>query len=311
MRGSIVRLLVAGLLTIGVVVGATAPAMAQTEGMRGDLLITEGPLRVGPQDQIGLLVVTSGDVTIAGRVNNVVVFSGDLTVTGSGSVTDNAYAVTGDVTVMSGGTIGADAYAGGEFDVAAGSVAGTATHLSVAQLTIGAQLIGLLWWIGFAIGLFVLGLLVAWLAPTGLRATREVARHEVGLSVSVGLALAIGLPILGVVAAITLIGLPVAVGLLLATLVVASVGYVVAAFVVGGAILQGASRPIPDLVLGLVVLGLLGWVPFVGGLVGGMAAAYGVGAITVTTWRARGKPSYLMSGTALEPPLPFLPPRAT
>lgn len=48
----------------------------------------------------------------------------------------------------------------------------------------------------------------------------------------------------------------------------------VTAFVVGGAVLLSVSRPIPDLIVGLVVLGLL-------------------------------------AGTALEPLLPFLPPRAT
>lgn len=311
MHGSRLRGLLAALLSLGFLVAASVPALAQTEGMRGDLLITEGPMRVGVQDHVGLLVVTTGDVTVAGTVDNVVVFGGDLTVTGSGIVTGTAYAVTGDLTVMAGGSIGADAYAGGELDVADGSVEGTATHLSAAQVTFGAQFIGLLWWLGLAIGLFVLGVLVAWLVPTGLRVVREIARHEAGLSVSVGLALAIGLPILGVVAAITLIGLPVAFGLLLATLVVASVGHVVTAFVLGGVILRSASRPIPDLIVGLVVIGLVGWVPFVGGVATGLAAAYGVGAITVATWRARGKPSNLLSGTALEPPLPYLPPRAT
>lgn len=286
------RSVLVGLVLALLVVGATATAAWAQESVArpGSLLVTEGPITVGAEDDLGVVVVTTGDAEIAGSVDSIIAFDGDVTVTGD--VDTFAWAVTGTLTVAEGATVGGDAIAGSTLDVAPGTVEGTARRMTPGDWAASAMVFGILWWIGGAIATFVLGLLLLWLAPRGMARTREVARTEVGASIGIGLALLVGVPVVAVLIAFTLVGLPLTLGLLVATAMAAFVGSIVSALLVGHLLLRGA-HPVVELLVGLVLIGLAGLLPFVGGIVTGLAAVYGVGALAVAVWRARTPPTVI------------------
>jgi hypothetical protein len=94
------------------------------------------------------------------------------------------------------------------------------------------------------------------------------------------------------VAIVTVIGAPLGLGLLLVVLpVLLVIGYLVAGIWIGDQVLDGTSpgivreRPYLAAVIGLVVLGVVSAIPFVGGIVGGLATLVGFGAIVLLMWR--------------------------
>src|SRR6266511_6440621 len=89
-------------------------------------------------------------------------------------------------------------------------------------------------------------------------------------------------PLATVVAAT--LGIPLAAGILAALLVLGAIGYVVAAMLLGGLIMGRVRQPVVELLAGVLVLQLAALVPVLG-LAGPLAAAYGLGAVAVATWR--------------------------
>lgn len=279
------------VLALALVATVATAAMAQESVARpGSLLITEGPVTVGAEDELGTVVVVSGDVAVAGSVDSVIAFEGDVTVTGD--VDALAWAVTGNLTVAEGATVGGDAMAGGTLDVAPGTVEGTARRMTGGDWATSAIVFGILWWVGAAIATFVLGLLLLWLVPRGMAAARQTGRARIGASFGIGLALLVGVPVVAGLIAFTLVGLPLTIGLLVATAIAAFVGGIVSALVVGNALLRDAN-PVVELLVGVVLVGLLGLLPVVGGLVTAAAAVFGVGALALAVWRARTTPTVI------------------
>lgn len=270
--------------------GATAALAQDSVAQPGSLLITEGPVSIGAEDDLGFVVVTTGDAEVAGTVDGIIVFNGDLTITGD--VDNLAWSVTGDLTLGEGATVGGDAIAAGTLDVENGTVEGATNQMTAADWATSFLVFGILWWIGAAIATFVLGLLLLWLAPRGMATASEVGRTEPWPSIGIGLALLVGVPLASILIAFTLVGLPLTIALLTATAIAAFVGSVVTALLVGRLLLRTAS-PVVQLLVGLVLIGAVGVIPFVGGLVTGLAAVYGVGALAIAVWRARTPPTII------------------
>ena len=140
------------------------------------------------------------------------------------------------------------------------------------------------WAMGLALGL-VLVLLVS--GPLGAMAAiggRPIA------PLLLGLLLFVGLPFAAILLAITFIGLPLAfaVGMLYLFLLYAA--RVIAAMVIGQAILGLAStniQRIGRIALGLGILVLAVEVPFIGGMVGLLVMFFGLGAFGLWVWRSR------------------------
>jgi len=89
----------------------------------------------------------------------------------------------------------------------------------------------------------------------------------------------------GVVACITIVGLPFGIGLLLALLPLLGIAYVTTAFVIGRKILKDSR--IPALLVGLLILRVLALIPIAGGLIGLLAMIFGLGVLVVTLLRSR------------------------
>ena len=129
-----------------------------------------------------------------------------------------------------------------------------------------------------------------------------------------GVFLWIVLPIIAVLAMLTLIGLPLGLGLLLMVLpAMWFFGYIVAGARLGTLILHrddaAQRRPLAATALGLVLLQLSLIIPVVGGLIVMLAGAWGAGTLTYMAYRAAGGKGF--SPEAPQPPLPSTPSLAT
>ena len=97
-----------------------------------------------------------------------------------------------------------------------------------------------------------------------------------------------GLPILAVIAIVTLVGIPLGVGLLLALTPIYAVGYVTGAWLLGRLLLKRptTSRYVAFLA-GWGILRVVALIPILGGLGWLVATVFGLGALIVAAWRAR------------------------
>ena len=145
------------------------------------------------------------------------------------------------------------------------------------------------WWLAMTVSTLVLGLLLLWLAPRAAEATAALMRDGGwGPALGVGFVLLIGLPLLALLALVTVVGIPFAIGLLLARAPLAAVGYVTGAWVLG----RRMVGPPPDrrflaFLAGWAVLRVAGLVPVLGALVFFVTALFGVGALAWALLRAR------------------------
>lgn len=140
------------------------------------------------------------------------------------------------------------------------------------------------WGMGLA-----LGLVLVLLASGPLGAMAAIGGRPIA-PLLLGLLLFVGLPFAAILLAITFIGLPLAfaVGMLYLFLLYAS--RVIAAMVIGQAILGLASsnvQRIGRIALGLGILVLAVEVPYIGGVVGLLVMFFGLGAFGLWVWRSR------------------------
>jgi hypothetical protein len=149
----------------------------------------------------------------------------------------------------------------------------------------------LLWWVAVTISLFVLGILLLALAPAAMGASQLVAWNEPGRVVGWGLLIAVGLPVVSILVMLTVVGIPLGLVALLALALVYATGYVVAALALGRTMVKEPRGRSLAFLAGLVVLRLVGLIPFVGGLVTFVASAFGVGALAIAGRRAARTPA--------------------
>ena len=140
----------------------------------------------------------------------------------------------------------------------------------------------------WAMGL-ALGLVLVLLASGPLGAMAAIGGRPIG-PLLLGLLLFVGLPFAAILLAITFIGLPLAVAVGMLYLFLLYAARVIAAMVIGQAILGLAStsvQRIGRIALGLGILVLAVEVPFIGGVVGLLVMFFGLGAFGLWVWRSR------------------------
>ena len=100
------------------------------------------------------------------------------------------------------------------------------------------------WWLAVSVSTLIVGALLVWLAPGALYAAARAVREHLGATVGWGVAIAIGAPLLAILALVTLVGIPFGIGLLLAAIPVLLVAYTTSAWVWGAACCAtGRRRP--------------------------------------------------------------------
>jgi hypothetical protein len=102
-----------------------------------------------------------------------------------------------------------------------------------------------------------------------------------------GLLLFFGLPILAIIALVTVVGIPLGLGLLAALLLIYALGYSAAAWILGRSIIREPTSWVVAFLGGWAILRVVALVPILGGLVWFAAVAIGLGALALAIWRAR------------------------
>lgn len=152
---------------------------------------------------------------------------------------------------------------------------------------------GLSWvWL---IGLFLVGLLIAFALPAFASSTSAAIAARPWVSLGLGLVLLVCVPAVVVVLLITIIGIPLALILMMLYFVALLAGYVIGALFLadrGLALLRrgaegGRGLRVLALAIVLVLLALLAFVPLLGGLVRAAVLLLGLGAIALALRPAR------------------------
>jgi len=276
-------LLIIGMFLLCWLLPAVSASAADDSEDDNDRIVLVGSVLVDRDETVHDLIVVDGDVTIRGEVTgDVIVVDGDVTI--RGSVAGDVVAVSGQATLGQRGRVAGDLVYGDEKPVQApGSrVSGDVEKFKIGDASIVA-VIG--FWIGFTISLLLLGVVLLLLAPRAGQAVARTGKEKPLLAALVGLVALFLLPVIAILACITVIGLPLGIVLLLLILPLYAVGYLSAGLVVGRLILKKAL--ILALVAGVVILQLLTLIPIVGGIVGFLATIFGLGVLLVTLFRAR------------------------
>jgi hypothetical protein len=262
------------------------PASAFAAGPKERIVIV-GDVLVDRGETTKDVVVADGDVTVRGTVDgDLVVADGDATIRGR---------VTGDIVTFAGrATLGRRArvegdvvYADKKPVVAPGAqVGGEVKKFKPENFAGGAIALQIAVWLAVTISTLVLGLILLALFPKAADAVARAAKARTGRAMLIGLLTFFLIPIVGFIALITVVGIPLGAGVLLAMLPIYGIAYTASAFVVGRLVSKTSGR-ILAFVIGLAILRALALVPFLGGLVWFLATILGLGALLVAGRGAR------------------------
>ena len=284
-------LLVAAL---GLVAAASAPAVLAADPTTPQnsrvLVSVGGDVTLPAGDHADAVVVVNGTGTILGDATSVVVVNGALNV--QGATVESIVAVRSPVTLGPGSVVTKDV---ATFDSVVTKTGDAAVQGEVRDVGAGLAGVGFvlgpllfLAWLGFALAAIASGLLLAALGARQVRAAEAIIRHEPVPTVLVGIG-GVFLPIVvGIPLFLTVVGAPLALGMWFGLWpLVALVGYLVAGIAIGDWILGRVTptvtreRPYLASVIGLIVLQLIGIVPFLSAI----ASLVGFGAVLILGWR--------------------------
>jgi hypothetical protein len=287
---------------------AAGPAWSQSNDGDDDLVVVNGPVHVPADDVVDELVLVHGTVLMDGTVRgDLVAFDADVTITGT---------VEGDVTVFRGHVrLTSTARIGGDLSARDPEIAEGATVVGERK---GAPLIEIsrgfrrvarfAIWVAVSVSMLLLGIILLALAPRAFEAIDAAARTAVGSAIGWGLAVLVGLPIAAVLALVTLVGIPLGIGVLLALAPLFSAGYVVSTWLLGRLLVRPPGRRFLALLAGWAILRALALIPVLGGLLWFAATVFGLGSIVVAMWRARTGPTFDRRSAVEAGPPPPAPP---
>jgi hypothetical protein len=272
----------------------TAPAAvsaAAAGGKAGDdaVVVVSGDVSVERGETVDGVFIASGDARIAGRVDgDVIVLSGDVLV--SGSVDGDIFTADGTARLLPSAEVSGDVQYGDERPRVAldARVHGDVTKQGWPDIGgLVPWIGGFLVWLAVSVSLLVLGALLMLVAPRAADALEARSREKLGPTIAIGIAILIVLPLAALLAAVTLVGLPLAFGIGLALLPLGAVAYLASAYALGRRVLQPPRDRMLSLLAGLAILRLAAFVPFLGLLVGLAALVFGLGLIGAAIGAAR------------------------
>src|SRR5215207_4790318 len=228
------------------------PGVAPADDRADDtIVVITGGAIVAEGETVDGVVVVDGPVRIDGTVDgDVFVVSGETEISGE---------VTGDVNVLlepavidSGARIGGDLRYGDEApEIASGAeVDGEISDENWSDLRPVGFIGWLAFWLAVTLSSLVLGLLLLLIAPRAADAAYRQTREGTWQSAVAGIAIFILLPILAVFALVTLVGLPLGIGLLLALLPLGAIAYVTTLWVLRRALVKPPSGRVLDFIAG-------------------------------------------------------------
>ena len=253
-----------------------------------DQVVLSGTVTVPRGQSVGEVVVFHGRAVIAGVVvGDVVVLDGPVVV--SGQVSGTVVAMNGPIRLAATASVGGDVLGAGDVRLEPGALVGGEVRDDVRFTPRGtlAALGALLGAVAIAVSALLLLLLLLALAPRALDRVASAARTAPFAAFGWGVVVAVALPSLAVVAAASILGLPLGLSLLLAFGLIALIGYALATFAVGRLIVREPRGRAGALFAGWGAAAAIGLVPFLNVVAWGLGSVFGLGAAVVAVWRAR------------------------
>ena len=289
------RILVPLLFALFLLVPGMAAAQTVDTADEGFLFRANGDVTVAQDEALGGVIVANGNAVIHGSVTETLwVISGDATV--DGSVDGDILVVDGALRLESTARVENVTLIRGTLDRADGAaITGDLNEQdNLASIGWAGAMFSIAMWLGVTVMLVLAALVFAWAGGRQLTATGELLRERLLPSIATGIVLFVGLPVLAVLAFITIIGIPLGATILLVAMPALWVlGYLVAGTWLGRKATDALGRParierpLLAAAVGVIVLQLVGLVPALGPFVTVLAGMVGAGALV---YRIVGRP---------------------
>ncbi len=296
------RVIVAVLVSFLAPLFFASSTLAQEEQHQEDIVTHEGmamrvqgDITIGPEETTGVVIVIQGNTVIRGTVDVLVQIEGNATIAEGGTVGE-VVAVNSTITAESGSAVTANVnLIDSRLDLAEGiTVGGEVTRGASYDIGKGFFIFGLVANIGFGLAILLGGVIIAAVAPVTVRRTATAISSDLGSTLIAALIFWLGLPVLAVVAMITIIGIPVGLGFFVFILpAFGFTGYLIVGIWLGELILRRTSQNSPEherpylaALVGLGILIVVGWIPALGVLITLIATLLGGGAIALAVWRS-------------------------
>jgi hypothetical protein len=293
-RGAAVLLLstlLAALSVLAAVPAFAAPGGVQPRDPDETQVVLSGRVIVAENETVGDVVILNGDARINGSVDGTVfALNGDVLV--NGSVSDDVIAMNGRVVAGGGARIGGDVASRDDARISPGAtvegdVESVSRRFAFGQVGLVAAIVI---WVAVIVSTLVFGLLLLLIAPRAADAFADAGRTAVGASIGLGIAAAIGLPIVGLLLLASVLGLPLGVVVLLTLGFLYMLGYVASAYFLGRVILRPPTNRFLAYLVGWGILSVAAAIPVLNAIVLVAATVYGLGMIVVAVFRARRGP---------------------
>ena len=287
------------LVLVTLVAMVPGVALAADKDLEGFVLHVRRDAVVAEGTSVRTVVVVDADVRVAGEVENLVVIRGTAVV--SGRVTGNITVIRGDLELEGRAVVHDVSLLRSDLVRATGAtVEGRIRETSGTWWLGWSLLFGLLFIFGLGLALLLAGLVFAAVGAPTLGRAVDAMSNKTGQTILAGLCTMIGLPILAIVALVTIVGIPIGLGILVLVLpALAFLGYIVAGTWLGSLIFRrragATAKPIREALVGLALLLLVVLIPGLGWLAFTLLGTWGSGALVYLAWRN-------LRGTAGPPP---------
>ena len=289
-------LIIFSLILVALIPSSALAQGADDSAYEDDVLIRiNGPLDLTAGETAGTVVVISDDAVIDGRVTEALVVVDGKAILG-GAVEGDVVVASGEISLLESARIEGDLNLyDSDMTRAPGSVIEGTTHERSAFTwsTWDSLALSAFFWAAMTIFSIVVALLFAAAGGRQLVTSAGFITERTGATV---LATALGgilIPIVAVLAILTIFGIPVGLAILLLLMpLMAGLGYIVTGTRIGLWVVERdrdpatIEHPYLAAVLGVVILHVVGLIPFIGGLIQFFAAVVGAGALTLLAWNA-------------------------
>lgn len=284
------RILVAAMFGVILAMIPAAASAGDESPKEGILLRVNGDAALGVEESTGAVIVVRGDALIEGHADTVIVVDGVASL--QGATVSTLVVVSGEAILGEGTTVSGDIWlTSATLTQSPDATVGGSVRRDVSGgLIVGLWVVGIILGIGLGLLAIVGALTFAAVAPRVAKSAGAAIQDDFGQVVLAGLVLWIAVPILAAIAAITVIGLPIAFATWFGLLpVLGFLGYLVSGIWLGGLIVtryRDAAHPYVPALAGVGILVLTGIVPGFGWVVGTLASLLGGSALALVAWRS-------------------------
>jgi hypothetical protein len=288
----------ASLVAVLVLVFAS-PALAADGSKYDAIVVFNGGVHVAEEDAAQDVVAFNGAITVDGDVSgNVVAFNGPISV--QGDVEGDVVALNGRITVTEGASVGGNVQGRFAPIVEDGaSIGGNVGTIDFDVFDVAGDIVDIGLWLAISFSTLILAFAMVMFLPKPADRLTAMSVQRAPGAIGWGIALFIGIPVIGAVFSVTIIGLPLGIGLLLLLGPLYAFGYTVTAYAAGRAIVRAPGSRYLAALVGVLILRGVALVPVLGGISWFASTVFGLGLIVVAAAAARPR-----QGAAVPAPVP-------